>query len=180
MRLFIGIPLAPKVKNELAAICARLKSNADALRWSAAGSWHITLQFLGNTPQDRYACVIAGLRQLHAAPLPVALEGLGCFDRAGVFFAGVQVSRELSLLQRQVTTAMAKCGFAPEERPYHPHITLARAGRGDRRALLNLKAKLRSEPRFSSFVAGEFCLYESFLGAGGSKYVVRESFPLHS
>ena len=178
MRLFVAIPLAAEVKKQLASACAPLKCDGDALRWSAPDSWHITLQFLGSTREEQYACVIAGLQGISGAPVPVALDGLGCFDRAGVFFAGVQVSPGLASLQQSVATAMAPCGFAAEEREYHPHITLARAGRGDRRALLNLKMKLRSQPSFSRFVAREFCLYESFLGPGGSKYVVRERFAL--
>ena len=179
MRLFVAIPLAADVKEELASACAPLKCDGDALRWSAPESWHITLQFLGSTREEQYACVNAGLQAISGAPVPVALDGLGCFDRAGVFFAGVDVSPALASLQQSIAAAMAGCGFAAEERAYHPHITLARAGRGDRRALLNLKTKLRGAPRLSRFAADEFCLYESFLGPGGSKYVVRERFALH-
>ncbi|HLY42322.1 MAG TPA: RNA 2',3'-cyclic phosphodiesterase [Terracidiphilus sp.] len=179
MRLFIGIPLAPEVKEELSSICARLKSNGDTLRWSSAESWHITLQFLGSTREEQYDGIVVGLQSIRAVPVPVSLEGLDSFDRAGVFFASVKVTPKLSSLQQQVTAATAQCGFAPEERDYHPHITLARAGKGDRRAVINLKPKLRNEAKFSGFVAHEFCLYESFLGSSGSKYVVRERFALN-
>ncbi len=86
MRLFVGIPLAPAVMEELSAIALRLQAKDDGLRWSAPESWHITLQFLGNTAE--YDCIVARLRELRAAPVAIQLEGLGFFERAGIFFAG--------------------------------------------------------------------------------------------
>src|SRR5260370_32749804 len=125
MRLFIGIPLAPGVVEELAALTERLRSAVDGLRWSAAVGWHITLQFLGKTGAEQYACVVAGLRNIKFPPFEVQLEPPGFFDRAGVFFAGVRLSPELVRLQEVVVAATQPCGFEPEDRPYHPHITLA-------------------------------------------------------
>jgi RNA 2',3'-cyclic 3'-phosphodiesterase len=175
MRLFVGIPLAAEVIEELSAVSMRLQTSEDGLRWSAAESWHITLQFLGNTPE--YECIVARLRQLRSLPLPLQLEGLGFFERAGVFFAGVMLTPELAALQQRVTAATALCGFVPETRPYHPHITLARSKSKGVTALRALKGKIHREPRFSGFVAEEFVLYESVPGARGSHYEVREHFP---
>jgi RNA 2',3'-cyclic 3'-phosphodiesterase len=90
MRLFVGIPLTAVVIEELSAISMRLQSQADGLRWSAPESWHITLQFLGNTQQ--YECIVSRLRELRLPTLPIQLEGLGFFERAGVFFAGVNLT----------------------------------------------------------------------------------------
>jgi 2'-5' RNA ligase len=179
MRLFIGIPLQARVVEELAAICRRLRSERDGLRWSAPDSWHITLQFLGETSGERYACLVPRLRDVRSPGVPVQLEGLDCFDRVGVFFAGVSVSPELAHLQRLVTAATARCGFLPETRPYHPHVTLARV-KGSKRGqgLRDLKDKAVRAPRFTSFVAEEFILYEAFLSPSGSRYEVRERFSL--
>src|SRR3954454_17940938 len=102
MRLFIGIPLPAGVLSELAALTARLKSPDDGLRWSAEAGWHITLQFLGQTSPEQYACVTAGLRRIIHAHFEIQIEPPGFFDRAGVFFAGVRVSPELTRLQEHV------------------------------------------------------------------------------
>lgn len=168
MRLFIGIPLAPEVIDALERITTCLRSAGDGLRWSAPESWHITLQFLGETPQERYDCTLARLREIRSPVVPVWLDGTGFFDRAGVFFAGVNVSPELRLLHQQVIAATAQCGFVPEERPFHPHVTLARA-KGDNRgqALRRLKARTDLKAVVPRFIATEFVLYEVFLGAGG-------------
>lgn len=173
MRLFVGIPLATSVVAELMALTERLKAPSDGLRWSAPEGWHITLQFLGSTKAEQYDCVVAGLRRIRFAPFEVNLEPPGFFDRAGAFFAGVKLSPDLTGLQAQVVEGTKPCGFVPEDRPYHPHITLARDKGG---GLRRLKAKAPPEVKFSSFVVHEFVLYESFPGRGGSRYEVRERF----
>lgn len=179
MRLFIAIPLAPTVIEELSAISKRLRSDHDGLRWSSPESWHVTLQFLGKTSPEQYSCLVARLRALHSHRVSMSLEGLGVFDRAGVFFAGVAVTQELLILQQRVTAATAHCGFIPEARPFHPHVTLARAKGGGRgKSLRELNARIIRQPDFTPFVASEFLLYEAFLGPAGSLYEIREHFPL--
>jgi 2'-5' RNA ligase len=177
MRLFIGIPLPPGVVRELAAVVSRLRSKEDGLRWSAPETWHITLQFLGNTRQDAFDCLVPRLRAVGAPPVRIGLEGLGSFDRAGVFFALVGVTRDLLALQEQVVLATRSCGFNEEARPFQPHITMARS-KGRRQGVGELVSRMQMQPRLSAFVAEEFVLYESFLGSAGARHEVRERFSL--
>jgi 2'-5' RNA ligase len=177
MRLFIGISLAPVVVEELASLAERLKSPSDGLRWSAPAGWHITLQFLGKTSTEQYACLVLALRRIRFSPFAVQLEPPGFFDRAGVFFAGVGLSPWLVQLQELVVAATTPCGFTSEDRPYHPHITLARTKPG-RSALAALKPRIGQVKQFSGFTAREFLLYESFPGPDGSRYEVRDEFCL--
>ncbi|HEY2473050.1 MAG TPA: RNA 2',3'-cyclic phosphodiesterase [Terracidiphilus sp.] len=178
MRLFIGIPLATEVVDALERITNRLRTTGDNLRWASPETWHITLQFLGETSPEQYDCTLASLRRIRSTQVPVWLEGTGVFDRAGVFFAGVNVSPELRLVQKLVTAATAKCGFSAEDRPYHPHVTLARAKGDKRHVLRKLKDRADLKATFPRFTANAFLLYEAFLGPGGSRYEVRERFPL--
>jgi 2'-5' RNA ligase len=179
MRLFIAVPLPPALIHQLEETTKALRSPSDGLRWSPPESWHITLQFLGNTSQHQFASLVAKLLAIEFPRAPIRLQTLGFFDRAGVFFAGVSVTPELLFLQQHVTAATAHCGFVAETRPFHPHITLARA-KGETRgsALRALKAKIHYQPEFSNFVATEFLLYEAFLASAGSRYEIRERFPL--
>lgn len=179
MRLFLGIPLPAKVREELSAITARLRSPHDGLRWSTPESWHITLQFLGNSSQEQSSCVVSRLRELRLQPFSLQIQSLSFFDRAAVFFADVQITSELGALQRIITATTAQCGFAAEARAYHPHITLARGkGTGGSHAIRRLKSTLHQEPKFSSFTAVAFFLYESVVSSDGSRYEVRERLPL--
>jgi 2'-5' RNA ligase len=177
MRLFIGIPLAPAAVNELSSLSLRLRSSDNGLRWSTPESWHITLQFLGSTSPEQYTSVAARLRELRFAPVPIQLDSIGFFDRAGIFFADVAVTPALLSLQQSVTSKTGLCGFVPEDRPYHPHITLARSkGKSGKQSLSRLKNSIRVQPRFTSFKAEEFLIYESFLSPSGSRYEIRERF----
>jgi RNA 2',3'-cyclic 3'-phosphodiesterase len=181
MRLFIGVPLASAVTEQLAGLRKRLERPGDGLRWSSAESWHITLQFLGATTETQHACVLEHLRKLSSPGIPIRLEGLGFFDRAGVFFVGVSVSPQLARLQQMVTRATSHCGFVPEDRPYHPHITLARKkgqSAGTRELRRHLEDSGPAVPHFPSSTAREFLLYESFPSPAGSRYEIRARFPL--
>jgi 2'-5' RNA ligase len=204
MRLFVGLPLASEVLNELSEVVARLRSPQDGLRWTTPESWHITLQFLGNTDQQHCDCVLARLGEIHAGQFEVRLGELGFFDRVGVFFVDVVPSADLVELARRLTEATANCGFAAETRPYHPHITLARAkGEKKGRQMHALQERVRRDhdnaiptlrdkaaqgwsPRgplkgrgsFSGFLAREFLLYESHTRPEGAEYEVRGRFEL--
>jgi len=179
MRLFVGIPLADLVARELGNVIARLREGESTrpgsrLRWTAPESWHITLQFLGNAAPEQLECLKARLGEVRGGAFPVELGELGCFDRAGVFFADVSVTPELSALERSVVASTSCCGFAAEMRPFHPHVTLARAkGQARGAELRALNSKVRSQPAFTRFTATEFVLYESHLGAGGARYEAR-------
>jgi RNA 2',3'-cyclic 3'-phosphodiesterase len=179
VRLFIGIPMAATVMEQLAAVRSRLERPNDGLRWSVPESWHITLQFLGATTPSQYDCVVSLLEAIKPGPAPVKLEGLGFFERSGVFFAGVHLSPELIALQRSVVSATKHCGFEPEDRLYHPHITLAR-NRGRENGVGALKPRVGPPPEFAGFVAHAFLLYESFPSAQGSRYEVRARFGIEA
>jgi len=179
MRLFVGIPLSSEVRAELASLLRPAIAKAAEWRWASAESWHITLQFLGNTRQEKCELFSARLRDLHSPAVPIKIDGLDSFERTGIFYAGVFLCPELSVLQRKVSEAAARSGFAPETRPYHPHITLARAkDRVRNRALHAFRDMLPKDPEFSPFLAEELLLFESFLGSIGARYEIRERFEL--
>ena len=178
MRLFVGMPLPEKLSAEIARLSTRLRRAGDGLRWTAPESWHITLQVLGNATDSQFECVKQQLDGVRSSAIPIRLGNLGVFERAGVFLIEIEPSPELVALARKVVESTQPCGFTPEDRPYRPHITLARAKPETRRQLRDLKAQTQSTPHLSAFKADEFLLYESHLGPGGAKYEVRARFLL--
>lgn len=181
MRLFVAIPVPEETRRELASAVGRmrLRPRAEELRWSPPESWHVTLQFLGNAVAEEYACLLERLREVRPAAVKIMPESLGAFERVGILYAGVTATPGLLELQKRVTAATAPCGFAREDRPYRPHITLARRrGRG-RRYGISSAAESREGTPFTAFTADEFALYESFLG-GAARYQIHQRFPLGS
>ena len=90
----------------------------------------------------------------------------------------VEVTPELRRLQEEVTRATAACGFAPEDRPYRPHITLARGRSRVETERLRTAATGVAGGAVPGFEATEFALYESVPEPGGSRYRIRERFAL--
>jgi 2'-5' RNA ligase len=181
MRLFLAIPLAQSVAAELARLTPRLRAAAPDLRWSSSDAWHITLQFLGGTTPAQYECLLARLAALRIPPVPIRLAGLGIFDRAGILHLAIEPTPQLLALQQRILAATTPCGFEPESRPYHPHITLARTkGRSSQSELHALQTRIPAQLKFPRFTAREFLLYESHLSSAGSTYEVRHRFPLAS
>jgi 2'-5' RNA ligase len=108
----------------------------------------------------------------------VRFEGVGFFPNpksARVFWAGVDGGEHLPRLASAIDGVLAGLGIAPEEKPYHPHLTLARASS---RPLRELQALLEDKQRFGTMTAREFFLYRSQPQKGGSKYTKLERFVL--
>lgn len=140
---------------------------------------HLTLAFLGDVPDDRVAAAERALRAGAAGAPALGLEaaGLGAFPdqrRARVLWAGVSGDlRELAALQASLTRELLSEGLEVDDKPFHPHVTLARA-----RVPQPFPTTLDRSQRFGAWRAGEVRLYESFLGPQGPKYEVVAAVPL--
>jgi 2'-5' RNA ligase len=175
MRLFIALSLPDEVHRELALVQARLRGLP--VRWSGPAGIHLTLQFIGETAEQRAPELLAALAALPAAPLTLQLEGLGAFPdlrRPRVIWAGLGGDlAALSRLQAAVLATTAPLGFALEERPFRPHLTLGRvrqeAGPEERQALG--RAIERAEaPAPLAWQAGGPTLFQSALTPAGAVY----------
>jgi 2'-5' RNA ligase len=176
MRLFIGIGLPLSIAETLAKSAPPLILPAsDAkIRWTPPENMHITLSFLGQVHEARRETIEQALATIRALRMRVELNGTGIFDRVGVLFAEVKHTAGLLALAEQVVATMETCGFSRENRPYSPHVTLART-----RDRLRLSSTTAGDPAFrQSFEATEFRLYQSLTLPGGAQYQVLRSFPL--
>lgn len=181
MRLFVGIALTSEVQKAIATGTRELREAFVRLRWSLPEQWHVTLQFLGETDEAGCSCVIEQLREVQAQAAAIELAEPAFFERAEVFHVAVRWTDSLVALHDEVERALLPCGFEPEERAFSPHITLARRkGHGPSPDFVRLQKAVKLMPalRFPSFLAKEFLLYQSFTGPAGSRYEVRERFPL--
>jgi RNA 2',3'-cyclic 3'-phosphodiesterase len=134
-RLFIAAELPADVKAELAATQARLRRSASPVVWVAPGAMHLTLRFLGEADAELVPDLRAAISAALAShpPMPLRLSGLGAFPnerRPSVVWVGLDGSvAALGLAQAGVEAALRSLGFAPDSKPYHPHLTLGRVRR---------------------------------------------------
>ena len=176
MRLFTAIAVPGPLSESLGKAAPRSKRNsAPRIRWTTPANMHVTLSFLGSVEPGRLNDVQQSLARVHAVQFRLTLAGLGVFPHADVLLAKVHPSPELLSLAEQVAATLEGAGFAGEERPYQPHVTLARIK--DR----NAKFSSTDAPAFhESFYVGAFHLYESVTLPEGAQYRILRSYPLNA
>src|SRR5690242_6218755 len=131
-RTFLALELPDTVRNTLRRRIERLKRMIPEVHWVDPASLHITLAFLGELDDERLdaATQAAASTAGGHAPFTLRLAGLGTFGSARsprviwVSLAG-EKARLLSL-QAALANDLAARGFLREERPFSPHLTLAR------------------------------------------------------
>ena len=187
LRLFVAIDLPEDVRESLGRLQTDLRRHdLSGLRWTRPEGVHLTLKFLGETPATSLAAIEGALaRAVRGVPaFRLALGAPGTFGgRRGPRVLWVDVEGELQpllRLQAAVERELAAVGFAPEEREFSPHLTLARVpqppppGLAERvsRALAAVAA-----PQ-GEFRATELLLMRSSLQPGGAVYSRVAAFPL--
>jgi len=197
MRIFIGIDLDSEVRSRISRFLEGVASFAPDARWVRPESLHLTLKFIGEQTLERVEAIAGHLRRVGGSAFDIRSAGYGFFPTAKaprVFWIGIHAGPQLAELARSVDTAAAELGIPHEERPYSPHLTLARAGAAGRGsgspkwhegdgpnavfAELEKRLAAMSELDFGTMTAHEFILYQSQLSAGGSKYTKLQRFPL--
>jgi 2'-5' RNA ligase len=190
MRLFVALDIDPEIRRRISEFRDKMRPYAPDVRWVGSESFHVTLQFIGET--EKVADIRAALEQVHAAAVPLTFRGTGFFPNVKsprVFWAGIESDEHLENLAAAVGEALHPLGLKREAGAYKPHLTLARAGsgrprpaRGEQSApglrVVGIKLEGLAPAEFGSMTAREFYLYESRLSPSGAKYAKLNAYPL--
>jgi len=173
-RLFVAIRPPAPVRAALLGVMHGVRG----AHWQDNDQLHLTVRFIGDVDRHQTNDVAAALGTVRQAAFAIALDGIGRFERRGkgALWAGVTPHDDLRALHKKVDQACLRVGIAPDTRAYHPHITLARFGRGSGPidAFAEESGGLSSAP----FTVDGFRLYESHLKSDGALYSVVEHYPL--
>lgn len=176
MRLFIAIELPEHYKKAL----GELRTVMPGARWVTAEQIHLTLSFLGEVSEASVGRLAADLAKIRAAGFELRMAGTGCFPNRHhprVLWVGVNPEPGLAGLAAMVRTAVLACGIAQEERPFSPHLTLARLKLPCAKeigAFLDLHGSVELPP----FPVQEFTLFQSRLMQQGAVHIPVRNFPL--
>ena len=125
------LPEALRVRMDEAA--APLRAQAGGVSWVRMENFHVTLRFLGSVDEAALGRVREALAEAAAAvaPFQVTVGGFGGFPSARaprVIWMGLTAGVEpMVALHGRLEAALARRGFPPEGRGFHPHVTLGRA-----------------------------------------------------
>lgn len=131
-RLFAALLASDDALADLDAAVAPLRDEWTTLRWTPPSMWHLTVAFFGDVVEGRVPELSTRLERAagrHEA-LTLRFADGGGFSRparANIVYAGVDGSiPALQALADSCSAAGRRIGLAMEDRPYRPHLTLAR------------------------------------------------------
>lgn len=185
MRLFVGLPVPDDVRRAVDRAVAGTRERYEDLRWTRPDGWHVTLAFLGEVAAtadrpDPVAAVTDVLTPVTVnvtePPRHAELGRPGRFGRTTAYYrVDDRPSGSIAALGAAVQAAVAGAAVPVDRREVHPHVTLARARRGQR-----LPSHLLDDlPAVDhAWATDRLVLYRSHLGAGGSRYEALTELPL--
>jgi RNA 2',3'-cyclic 3'-phosphodiesterase len=188
LRLFVGITAPPEWKRAITEWRCKIQPQfSDSFaRWTSEENLHLTLRFFGSVEEADSIAIGEALQQVVAETGSFSLSprGLGCFPNAArpriVWLGFEEDTAPLVALEAKLRAATAAFGRAPEDRDFHPHITLARVkeARSDDRGALSELMKKGLPIDVPDWRVQEIELIRSTLSPSGSIYTPLAAYRL--
>lgn len=183
-RLFFAVPVPDDARAQITELIERVQASVGdgtaRIRWVRVEGLHLTLRFLGPTPDVLRGPLEAGADALASAdaPFEVVLGGGGAFpslERPRSLWVGVGAGTDrLARLADGLTAAVAECGLILDTRMFTPHLTIARTD-GLRLGPVAAHALAEAADGLDvRFTVDRVVLFRSILGGGPARYE-----PLH-
>ncbi|MEE4193562.1 MAG: RNA 2',3'-cyclic phosphodiesterase [Anaerolineae bacterium] len=187
MRIFIALPLPKATLQQLIRTTSiyhpQLKNE---VRWLSPESLHLTLRFLGENQPDQVEAVRNALLQLSSLPcFLMNFSAYGVFPTwksPSTIWLGIEKNNNLSNLYHMIETMMSACGYQPERKPFHPHLTF---GRVRKKPSPEAADRIRSvfqnttpNPPIAPFQARHVVLFQSILKSEGAQYRALQTIEL--
>jgi len=170
-RVFFALWPDDAVRAALAALAGEVARETGG-RPPAQSNVHLTLAFLGEQPARRVDALLDLASSLGGTRFALSLDEIGCFRRSGVAWLGASAPQpDLLALQMDLALALRHDGFPVDERPYTPHLTLAR----------RIRAPIhRNLTKPIVWAVSSFALVASELGGKAPTYRTLADWPLAS
>ena len=124
---------------------------------------HVTLVFLGNVDAESETMIRQRMKKISAQPFTIQFDQLSFWRKPRILcLTTQQYDQQLLILVDALKQELEQCGMVMEDRPYKPHITLAR------KALRLIDMDIKP----IKWQAHSFCLVESLSTPDGVHYQV--------
>lgn len=127
-RLFLAIWPDDEVRSQLIAHVNQWQWSLQSVRY-APTDWHTTLHFIGSVDIDRLG-QIADQVLVPFEPFYMLMDRPAIWQRGLAVLCAGETPAPLVMLWAQLGDQLNRLGIAPEQRPYQPHVTLARHAQG--------------------------------------------------
>jgi|FLOH01.1.fsa_nt_gi RNA 2',3'-cyclic 3'-phosphodiesterase len=181
LRCFVGLKyslleqLQPLI-DDLKA-CANDENNK--LRITPPQNLHITLKFLGSANKDQLPSIKLLLGELASKYHSFELQcrGIGIFKNS--IWVGIEPEDYLTSIASELNDSFASLGFNAEQKPYIPHVTLARFGQQAKIGLSAMQEKYVGK-QWGNIKVEKFYLYKSDTIPEGARYTILKGFKFDS
>ena len=186
VRAFVALPPDPEWGESALSLVEALRPTSPPASWTRPSSWHLTLKFLGQATRDALASFAEAMRRAASECAGGVLSpgGPAVFPARGparVLGAAFASSGALSSVERLAACAEAEAralGLEREERPFRPHVTLARLRRRwPAAAVERFRSTVEAWP-LPRWHAQRCVLYASHLGPSGAVHTEIAAWPL--
>ena len=181
MRLFVALEIPSAVRDNLAALIRDMRAVAPQPKWVRPENLHITLKFIGEVAPARVEAIRTALATVRSGqPVELHFRGTGFFPgekRPRVFWVGIEASPNLSSIASAIDEHLEKLAIPREQRPFSPHLTLARFEPPGISEKLRGAIRENAARDFGALHTCEFHLIESKLKPTGAEYTTLQSFP---
>lgn len=178
-RVFVAIELPAPVRRKLIEHIDRLRTLVPDGRasWVPEENLHLTLKFLGDVTLTKVELVAQAAQSAAdlVEPFELIVGGGGAFPASGqprVLWIGIEdPSGRLGLLHQTLDAECAKVGFAGEQRPFHPHLTIARLREPQgSRQLTTMHKEIEFDRE--TVLASDLALIRSELHSAGARHTI--------
>ena len=176
IRSFLAIELPEPILRKIGEVQESLRSSHADVRWTEPEKIHLTLKFFGNIEESRIDPIFKSIEEPVRKTLLFSLKvrGVGAFPQLKnprVIWIGLVDERKvLTSFQEQIETQLEKIGIQPEDRPFHPHLTLGRMRSSRGKEGLLGKMEKHKEEEFGELQVNRVVLFKSDLKPSGPIY----------
>lgn len=132
MRLFIAVNFNDEIKSRIRKIQEQLKLQSLRGNFTRPENLHLTLVFLGETPEEKLKVLSRILEGIQATPFEITFDHSGCFthSRKELWWIGAASSNPgldiLRNIHSRLLHTLSEEGFRVDRRPFNAHVTLGR------------------------------------------------------
>ncbi len=178
IRSFLAIELPEPILRKIGEVQGDLSATHAEVRWTNPEKIHLTLKFFGNIEESRIDPIFKSIEEpiRNTPPFSLKVRGVGAFPHLKnprvIWIGLVDEKGTLTSLQKQIETYLEKIGIQPEDRPFHPHLTLGRMKSSRGKEELAGRMEKHREEDFGDFQVERVVLFKSDLKPSGPIYTL--------
>ncbi|TAL24658.1 MAG: RNA 2',3'-cyclic phosphodiesterase [Nitrospirae bacterium] len=175
LRCFVAIELPDEIKKTIDEYVAKLMETKADVKWIPSKNLHLTLKFLGDTPEKIVPDIskrLSEITRLHNS-FDIRISGAGVFPNIKyprVIWLGINDSEEIIKLQRDMDEALKEFGFETDDREFRPHLTIGRIRSSKNKDVLIRELSTLKAVDFGKIEVKNIALMKSELKPGGAEH----------